>query len=298
MRHLVLFILFLSLNLGFSTAILGLSFYFRFREKVLLYFFLFITALGLFFLPLFMEIYFSLIQQTGIFVNWMEKISNVLGGIIFFQFFPRFILILTGREIKPRTDLVIYLGWGVVLVIILLFLITAQAAPWGWILTTLIMGYSIWGLIFMAVHLRTIPDSKLRRGITVFLIISIVYLIWQVLDYILGQNIPGELDLWALPVYYGTIGILSILFLINFYFQARLLEKGVLNTRFLESFAISRREQEIISLLLQGMSNKTVGETLFISTKTVENHIYNIYQKCSVKNRLELFNLAQKYSGS
>ncbi len=59
-------------------------------------------------------------------------------------------------------------------------------------------------------------------------------------------------------------------------------------------FKISEREQEIINLILKGKTNKDIEDTLFISIKTVKSHIYNIYRKMGVKNRLELINLIQK----
>jgi DNA-binding CsgD family transcriptional regulator len=56
---------------------------------------------------------------------------------------------------------------------------------------------------------------------------------------------------------------------------------------------ISNREQEIIHLLLRGMSNADIETKLFISPHTVKNHIYNIYQKLGVKNRVQISNLVR-----
>jgi DNA-binding CsgD family transcriptional regulator len=51
---------------------------------------------------------------------------------------------------------------------------------------------------------------------------------------------------------------------------------------------VSKRESEIINLLLAGKSNKEIEDQLYISSHTVKNHVYNIYQKLGVKNRGEL----------
>jgi ligand-binding sensor domain-containing protein/DNA-binding CsgD family transcriptional regulator len=59
-------------------------------------------------------------------------------------------------------------------------------------------------------------------------------------------------------------------------------------------YPLTAREQEILHLVLQGASNKDIGKKLFISASTVRNHIYNIYQKLGVSNRLELINMISK----
>jgi ligand-binding sensor domain-containing protein/DNA-binding CsgD family transcriptional regulator len=58
----------------------------------------------------------------------------------------------------------------------------------------------------------------------------------------------------------------------------------------IETYELTAREQEILRLVLQGARNKDIERKLFISASTVRNHIYNIYQKLGVGNRLELIN--------
>lgn len=57
-----------------------------------------------------------------------------------------------------------------------------------------------------------------------------------------------------------------------------------------KKYKISDREKDIISLLLKGHKNSQISKLLFISPSTVKVHIYNIYQKIEVKNRIELSN--------
>jgi len=62
----------------------------------------------------------------------------------------------------------------------------------------------------------------------------------------------------------------------------------------IEKFRLTTREKEILLLILKGARNKDIEKKLFISGSTVRNHIYNIYQKLGVRNRLELVNLINK----
>lgn len=50
----------------------------------------------------------------------------------------------------------------------------------------------------------------------------------------------------------------------------------------LPSTELSRREVEIVQLLCEGLSSKEIARRLHLSTKTVENHRYNIYKKWEV----------------
>lgn len=50
---------------------------------------------------------------------------------------------------------------------------------------------------------------------------------------------------------------------------------------------LSKREQEIISLVAEGMTNETISEILFISQRTVKIHLNNIFRKLGVKNRTQ-----------
>jgi DNA-binding CsgD family transcriptional regulator len=65
--------------------------------------------------------------------------------------------------------------------------------------------------------------------------------------------------------------------------------------QFLEEFNISRREEEVIRQLCEGKTNREISDTLFISLQTVKDHVYRIYQKTDVRNRVQLINLIQGY---
>ncbi|MED1439662.1 response regulator transcription factor [Aeribacillus composti] len=57
---------------------------------------------------------------------------------------------------------------------------------------------------------------------------------------------------------------------------------------------LTRRECEVLQMLADGKSNKRIGETLFISEKTVKNHVSNILQKLNCNDRTQAVVLAIK----
>lgn len=52
--------------------------------------------------------------------------------------------------------------------------------------------------------------------------------------------------------------------------------------------ALSNRENEVMTLLIDGLNNKQIAKELFISDHTVKNHMTNIFQKLGVKDRAGL----------
>lgn len=50
---------------------------------------------------------------------------------------------------------------------------------------------------------------------------------------------------------------------------------------------LTSREKEVLAQLTKGLSNKEIGERLFISDKTVKTHVSNILRKMDVKDRTQ-----------
>jgi two-component system NarL family response regulator len=50
---------------------------------------------------------------------------------------------------------------------------------------------------------------------------------------------------------------------------------------------LTPREQEILRYLTNGLTNKEIGQALFISEKTVKSHLNSIFKKLNVTRRLQ-----------
>ncbi len=60
-------------------------------------------------------------------------------------------------------------------------------------------------------------------------------------------------------------------------------------------FGLTAKELQVIGAVLEGDTNKAIGERLSISEQTVKNHLTNIFNKLGVSNRLELALFAAKH---
>ena len=54
---------------------------------------------------------------------------------------------------------------------------------------------------------------------------------------------------------------------------------------------LSKREKEVLLLIVEGLNSKQIAERLFLSERTVSNHRANMLQKCKVNNTVELVKL-------
>lgn len=56
--------------------------------------------------------------------------------------------------------------------------------------------------------------------------------------------------------------------------------------------SLTDREREILELLAQGLSNKAIASRLYLSVRTVEGHLANIYSQLGVHSRTEAMLIA------
>lgn len=131
-----------------------------------------------------------------------------------------------------------------------------------------------------------------RYGVAIFIFLTLGFIFWW--------NTPDTIQPFVAFVILIYINLIPLLWLKYFFlpYTESLLkiveDKAVLEPVF-EKYHISKREQEILKLILNGKSNREIEDTLFISYHTVKNHVYNLYQKLGVKTRYELVHFFTKY---
>jgi DNA-binding NarL/FixJ family response regulator len=87
------------------------------------------------------------------------------------------------------------------------------------------------------------------------------------------------------------------------YFPSNMLQRLIIkmssgseNSSVINSVQLSPREKEILMLICQGYSNNEIGEKLFISPKTVDNHRTNLISKTGTRNSAHLVMFAIKHN--
>ena len=67
----------------------------------------------------------------------------------------------------------------------------------------------------------------------------------------------------------------------------KLLEQFIRPSPLKNTCGLSEREMEILQYVVRGSSNREIGTALFISEKTVKNHLSSIYRKLAVEDRTQ-----------
>jgi DNA-binding CsgD family transcriptional regulator len=51
---------------------------------------------------------------------------------------------------------------------------------------------------------------------------------------------------------------------------------------------LTKREEEIVRMVAEGLTNRQIFSALRLSSHTVKNHLFRIYEKLGISNRVEL----------
>ena len=226
--------------------------------------------------------------------SWDYYLFIIISGFLMLYFMPLFIYKVTHIPFT-KVKRTIHIS---ILVIILSTVITEYlyymkiAEVIRNILYTTIFIYSAWLIL---ANNRKIQHKDAR---TVLIVFSI--LIFTILPLILIHRVFGLLffpDNMVLNLpHFNTLFLLISAIIALSYGAKYLFNERICTTGFIplgevaKNTDISQREQEIIRLLIRGLSNRQIAENLYISQKTVKNHIYHIYQKLGISSRLQLIN--------
>lgn len=59
------------------------------------------------------------------------------------------------------------------------------------------------------------------------------------------------------------------------------------NSDFQKIESLTKREYEVLTLIAEGLNNKDIADKLYISEKTVKNHVSSIFKKLDVNDRIQ-----------
>lgn len=131
-------------------------------------------------------------------------------------------------------------------------------------------------IIFSILHLLIFPGYvlQLTKPVTILLTVTKFYQSFSVA---------------SLAMFFGIWNICSIIIYIHYLIHSNSSTKSEKNVTSI-NFDFTKREQEVVELLLRGHSYKKISEELFISLATVKTHVNNIFKKTGTNSKIQLLN--------
>jgi DNA-binding CsgD family transcriptional regulator len=149
-----------------------------------------------------------------------------------------------------------------------------------------ILGVCFFSVIFIGLYYKNIGEKIIRITFKRLFFLLLIFIPYITFDLI----VLPEYRL-SLPLFFSILNLGAAFFIFEFFNRPSYSEQNKVTSYFCKNFELTLREAEIINFVLSGLKNKEIGDSLNISLKTVESHIYNIYQKTGVRNRMQLMNL-------
>jgi DNA-binding CsgD family transcriptional regulator len=309
MLHFTVFIYIAALALGLSAFGISLRLYKLYRYKYLLAYVYYLALLNLAVLTnLIFYYYFLNLKESS--TAYQSNIYLIIDIIVMFFIMMActyaFILWTRGIVEKALPKILAYfyfISFFIFLIIYLyamkefiksertqLFLLNDHVTR------IFILSVTLLAIIQIFFNVKKLQNSQKQKAVTIFgllyLLIYIIIFIYFILPYAANTILISLLLL--------SLNIVPILYLKR-YLQRSYWdilaepEREKMINGLYAKHNISKREKEVIHLILQGKSNKEIADALFISLPTVKQHIYNIYQKIGVKSRMQLNNFIREH---
>lgn len=298
MQHIFFILYILSFSIGLASLFVVFALYLQYRRKEILYYVFVLFSWMIFFVIKVSHVYLIVFFQGEVttyapLLLW----PFFFYGVLFIIAYPLLIHSLLGIPLKGSRRIVFRVIDILLPILLTLFLIffkneKVRLSSFMILFITLILGY---GLILFLIHRKELGSHFFKKSLEIFFFFQffLIFLGFFTNYFIDQQNQFFSTSMFQVVFLFGV----TLFHCFNLYFSFRYfntpsyLENGKLTDYFLKSFNLSEREGEIIASICQGASNSETAKKLFISQKTVETHLYNIYQKTEVKNRTQLLNL-------
>ena len=132
----------------------------------------------------------------------------------------------------------------------------------------------------------------MRKTIVAFgLLILALLMLFQLSKYsIISGGLNIEMAIAVIAAVFFVVGLF-----INRKYRKKDAEHVVeIDHRKIEELDISKREYEVLMAISEGLSNKEIGEKLFVSESTIKTHVSNLLVKLNAKRRTQAIQIAKE----
>lgn len=130
-----------------------------------------------------------------------------------------------------------------------------------------------------------------KTVVTFGLLILSLLLLFQLSEYSLVRgNIKIEIIIAIVAIVFFIIGI----YLNKRSLHQQKLPEGKIDHQKVKALELSKREYEVLKEIASGLSNKEIGNKLFLSESTIKTHVSSILVKLNAKRRTQAIQIAKE----
>lgn len=294
MVHLNFFLYILSFATASVSITVSTLIYLHYKKKVIIYYTLLLVVVTLLLIfrmvHCYLEIFNFRNSDVLLFIALVFKKTAFLLGLFCGPFFT---YKLIGMAYSKKRKIVIN-ALGIIYLVATIIELIIYPREFShtirlYIGIPILFGVFGYHLFLAAFYLGKLGDRILNTSLKIFFTLSIIIFPFSLYQHLTQTPyLPNYIEV---PISFIFLNFLTIVFSFKYFNHPAYFEGNQLSEYFLKRFNITDRESEIISLVIQGFSNIEIGEKLYISTRTVESHLYKIFQKGNIKNRTQLINL-------
>ncbi|HEX3037879.1 MAG TPA: helix-turn-helix transcriptional regulator [Oscillospiraceae bacterium] len=295
MEDLQLLFCIFSLFAGVASITLAVFIYITHPKKALKYFIGLDASLFMIQTMIALNLYIVRTQHVGTFLVIISNAMDVL-GTSFSSFFGLLMIHeLLGKCITKMKRNIILTISAFQIVIITICYTNTKLVILKHIGQISVIAVILYETLIAIINYHQIPEQELKRASRIFAAITLAFIPFFILEYIReGIEVISYfqfLKMFALPAYFFVINACTLFWVCTYFNTPAYFAQDKLTGYFIEKYAITDKETEIIELSLKGLTYKQIAERIFVSPKTVDNHVQNIYKKLGVTNKIQLSNL-------
>ncbi|MDA3900936.1 MAG: helix-turn-helix transcriptional regulator [Spirochaetes bacterium] len=181
--------------------------------------------------------------------------------------------------------------------------VSITSTPWiaakKFMIGSSLLSFSVY-LLIIFISIYNMKEEKFFRKKVIILIIvlCVLAIITGVIDYsvtvrwskIYRRDYFPPVFMFSM-IYYFFLFVTTITVALPYLIRPDIYHRNLNYGQIIKRYSITRREREILDCIVNGYSNLQIGAELNISISTVKTHVYNLFQKTSSENRIELINV-------
>lgn len=169
----------------------------------------------------------------------------------------------------------------------------------------MLKGLILYGILYYVAfdinkHLASILNDDIRGIFKFVFYIQMIFYPLMIIESIFFFDRIYPFGISVVTLFYAIVNVMWLYFVSKYLHlpEIKLISDDDEFDNYFAIYKITKREIDVVRLLLNGMSYEEIASQLFITLETVKTHVNNIYKKSGVNSKIDLSNLVQKCKNS